>query len=84
MTVSLLQAEQTLFSGLEHCSEKKDIRKTLARLYLVQGHIAACEEQCMKVLKEDPAHEGAGLMLSEVMFHQVWAFTINPVRVALK
>lgn len=80
----VIQAEETLLSGMEYCSEKKAIWQTLAKLYLVQGRIADCEEQCLKVLKEDPAHEEAGLMLSEVMFHQVQSFATNAVCAALK
>ncbi|XP_048871259.1 tetratricopeptide repeat protein 21B isoform X2 [Brienomyrus brachyistius] len=56
--------------ALVYCESDGKVMLELARLYLTQDDIDACQQQCSALLKSDQVNEAATLMMADLMFRK--------------
>ncbi|KAM5281394.1 tetratricopeptide repeat protein 21A isoform 2-T2 [Ctenodactylus gundi] len=64
------KAAQSYKDALSYLPSDNMVVLELARLYLLQGHLDLCEQQCAVLLQTDQAHEAASMMMAELMFRK--------------
>jgi hypothetical protein len=72
-TAAASQAIELFTEGLKHRDGLPRALLALAKLYLAAGDTAACQAQCVALLKADADNQEAAIMLAQIMFHQVGA-----------
>ncbi|KAL4636202.1 tetratricopeptide repeat protein 21B [Arapaima gigas] len=56
--------------ALVYCESDSKLMLELARLYLKQDDIDACQQQCSALLKSDQVNEAATMMMADLMFRK--------------
>ncbi|KAG7464116.1 hypothetical protein MATL_G00183890 [Megalops atlanticus] len=56
--------------ALVYCESDSKVMLELARLYLTQDDVEACQQQCSVLLKSDQVNEAATLMMADLMFRK--------------
>ncbi|KAJ8385445.1 hypothetical protein AAFF_G00188970 [Aldrovandia affinis] len=56
--------------ALVYCESDSKVMLELARLYLTQDDIEACQQQCSTLLKSDQVNEAATVMMADLMFRK--------------
>jgi hypothetical protein len=70
-TLATLQAIELYTEALKHRDGLPRALLALAKLHLAAGDTAACQAQCVALLKADADNQEAAIMLAQIMFHQV-------------
>ncbi|XP_043931290.1 tetratricopeptide repeat protein 21B [Protopterus annectens] len=64
------QAIKFYKEALVYCETDNKVMLELARLYLAQDDINACQHQCALILKNDADNEAATMMMADIMFRK--------------
>ncbi|KAG9340863.1 hypothetical protein JZ751_020056 [Albula glossodonta] len=56
--------------ALVYCESDSKVMLELARLYLTQDDVEACQQQCSLLLKSDQVNEAATMMMADLMFRK--------------
>uniref|UniRef100_A0A673TMP0 Tetratricopeptide repeat domain 21A n=1 Tax=Suricata suricatta TaxID=37032 RepID=A0A673TMP0_SURSU len=64
------KAGRSYKDALFYSPEDSKVLLGLAGLYLLQGHLDLCEQQCATLLQTDKSHETASVMMADLMFQK--------------